>query len=37
MMDKEKAKELGQKYKTPCHGIGDCEFEAYKAALEMAK
>lgn len=36
MTDREKAKELGQKYQTPCHGIGDCEFEAYMASLEMA-
>ena len=21
---------------TPCHGVGDCEFEASQAALEMA-
>lgn len=34
---KKKARELAQKYKTPCHGIGDCEFEVYKAAMEMAE
>lgn len=34
---KEKAKELGIKYQTPCHGVGDCEFEASQAALEMAE
>lgn len=32
-----KAKELGIKYQTPCHGIGDCEFEARQAATEMAE
>ena len=37
MTDLEKATELGIKYQTPCHGIGDCEFEARQAALEMAK
>ena len=35
--NEQKARELGQKYQTPCHGIGDCEFEAYKAAMEMAE
>ena len=35
--NEQKARELGQKYQTPCHGIGDCEFEAYKAAIEMAE
>lgn len=34
---KEKAKELGKKYSKPCHGMGDCEFEATQAALEMAE
>lgn len=37
MTNEEKARELGQKYQTPCHGIGDCEFEAYIAAKEMAE
>ena len=37
MTNEEKAKELGKKYQTPCHGVGDCEFEAKQAALEMAK
>lgn len=32
----QKAKELGVKYQTPCHGIGDCEFEATQSAREMA-
>lgn len=31
-----KAEELGIKYQTPCHGVGDCEFEARQAATEMA-
>jgi len=35
--NEEKATELGIKYQTPCHGIGDCEFEARQAALEMAE
>ena len=37
MTNEEKAKELGEKYSTPCHGIGDCEFEAKQAAIEMAR
>lgn len=37
MTNEEKATELGKKYQTPCHGIGDCEFEARQAALEMAE
>lgn len=37
MKDEEKAKELGKRYCTPCHGIGDCEYEATQAALEMAE
>ena len=37
MKNEEKARELGEKYSTPCHGIGDCEFEAKQAALEMAR
>lgn len=37
MTNEEKAQELGTKYQTPCHGIGDCEFEARQAALEMAE
>ena len=32
-----KSKELGIKYQTPCHGVGDCEFEARQAATEMAE
>ena len=32
-----KAEELGIKYQTPCHGVGDCEFEARQAATEMAE
>lgn len=32
-----KAKELGIKYQTPCHGVGDCEFEARQAATEMGE
>lgn len=35
--DKQKAQQLGKKYQTPCHGIGDCEFEAYQSAIEMAQ
>lgn len=34
MENEEKASELGNKYETPCHGVGDCEFEAKQAALE---
>lgn len=37
MTPEEKAEELGKKYSKPCHGIGDCEFEATQAALEMAQ
>lgn len=37
MTPEEKAKELGKKYSKPCRGIGDCEFEATQAALEMAQ
>lgn len=37
MTNKQKAQQLGKKYQTPCHGIGDCEFEAYQSALEMAE
>lgn len=37
MTNEEKATELGIKYQTPCHGVGDCEFEARQAALEMAE
>lgn len=37
MTNEEKALELGKKYETPCHGIGDCEFEARQSALEMAE
>lgn len=37
MTNEEKEKELGIKYQTPCHGVGDCEFEASQAALEMAR
>ena len=37
MTPEEKAKELGKKYSKPCHGTGDCEFEATQAALEMAQ
>lgn len=37
MTTKDKATELGIKYQTPCHGIGDCEFEARQSALEMAE
>ena len=33
----QKAKELGIKYQNPCQGVGDCEFEARQAALEMAE
>lgn len=32
-----KAEELGIKYQTPCHGVGDCEFEVRQAATEMAE
>ena len=32
--NEEKARELAEKYQTPCHGMGDCEFEAYQSALE---
>lgn len=34
MTNEEKAKEIAKKYQTPCHGMGDCEFEAYQSALE---
>lgn len=34
MTNEEKASELGKKYEIPCHGVGDCEFEARQAALE---
>lgn len=34
MTNEEKAKEIAQRYQIPCHGIGDCEFEAYQSALE---
>lgn len=37
MTDLEKATELGIKYQTQCHEIGDCEFEARQSALEMAE
>lgn len=37
MTNEEKATELGIKYQIPCHGTGDCEFEARQAALEMAE
>lgn len=37
MTPEEKAEELGKKYSIPCRGIGDCEFEATQAALEMAQ
>ena len=37
MTNEEKVTELGKKYQTTCHGIGDCEFEARQAALEMAE
>lgn len=37
MTNEQKATELGIKYQTQCHGIGDCEFEAKQAALEMAE
>lgn len=32
--NEEKAREIAKKYETPCHGIGDCEFEAYQSAFE---
>jgi hypothetical protein len=32
--NEEKAREIAEKYQTPCHGMGDCEFEAYQSALE---
>ena len=32
---KKKAEELGKKYSQPCHGMGDCEFEATQTALEI--
>lgn len=34
MKNEEKVQQLAQKYKTPCRGVGDCEFEAYQSALE---
>lgn len=37
MTNEEKAIEIGVKYQTPCHGVGDCEFEARQSALEMAQ
>lgn len=37
MTNEEKATELGIKYQTPCHEIGDCEFEARQVALEMSE
>lgn len=32
--NEEKAQEIAKRYGTPCHGMGDCEFEAYQSALE---
>lgn len=32
--NEKKAQEIAKRYKTPCHGLGDCEFEAYQSALE---
>jgi hypothetical protein len=37
MSNKEKAQEIAKRYGVPCHGMGDCEFEAYQSALEMAQ
>ena len=37
MTNEQMANELGKKYETPCHGVGDCKFEAYQAAIETAK
>lgn len=37
MTNAEKAEEIAKRYETPCHGIGDCEFEAYQSALEAMK
>lgn len=34
MNNEQKANEIAKKYQTPCHGMGDCEFEAYQSALE---
>lgn len=34
MKNEKKAQEIAKRYETPCHGIGDCEFEAYQSALE---
>ena len=34
MTNEKKAHEIAKRYETPCHGIGDCEFEAYQSALE---
>ena len=34
MTNEEKAHEIAKRYEIPCHGIGDCEFEAYQSALE---
>lgn len=34
LTNEEKAQEIAKRYKTPCQGFGDCEFEAYQSALE---
>ena len=37
MDTKKKAEELGIKWRTPCHGAVDCEYEVYQSAMEMAE
>lgn len=32
--NEKKAREIAKKWQTPCHGAGDCEYEAYHSALE---
>lgn len=34
---KRKQERLQKKWQTPCHGTGDCEYEAYHSALEAMK
>lgn len=36
MTPQQKAEELSKRYCKPVHGTGDCEYEAYTAALEMS-
>jgi hypothetical protein len=32
--NEQKAREIAERYQTPCHGHGDCEFESYQSAFE---